>query len=407
MTDSRPEEEQRAAERLLAGQAWDDYCDTIRLAGHQIEQLGDGLSNLDRAEWYRFLTRLMRNGLERFVENRDPGNPRFRDAPWRCFINLQNPDQDHLMAELPLGSGKDFIIRGERGTVPYFILSTWTAAEPAVPGASSWADQGLEGLEDFNPALLQTGDFIASGDLQYDAEGRFEIVLSPEPGPGNRLRLDEDTTGIIVRVVYEDRTSEQPPRFTLTPAEGRRIQPLEPAALSNNLAKAAQLVLGYTGLVTDWWQSFEPRANQIHFSMERYLSNGGVADREFGFSAWRKEHNEALVVEFTPPDCEYWIFQLCNLWQENLDTYEQGNGYINNRTARLEADGSVRVIIADRDPGVGGNWMDSLSHTQGMMGLRLIQTRGVPVVRCLRGPLEALERDGIQALAHHFEEQEA
>src|SRR5690625_6321768 len=65
---------------------------------------------------------------------------------------------DHLMAELPLGSGKNFIIRGERGTVPYFILSTWTAAEPAVPGASSWADQGLEGLEDFNPALLQTGD---------------------------------------------------------------------------------------------------------------------------------------------------------------------------------------------------------------------------------------------------------
>src|SRR5690625_4725103 len=89
MTDSRPEEEQRAAERLLAGQAWDDYCDTIRLAGHQIEQLGDGLSDLDRAEWYRFLTRLMRNGLERFVENRDPGNPRFRDAPWRCFVKTR------------------------------------------------------------------------------------------------------------------------------------------------------------------------------------------------------------------------------------------------------------------------------------------------------------------------------
>ena len=33
-----------------------------------------------------------------------------------------------------------------------------------------------------------------------------------------------------------------------------------------------------------------------------------------------------LVVSFAPPPCDYWIFQLCNLWQENFDNYEDGQG---------------------------------------------------------------------------------
>lgn len=403
MSDSMPSQQQRAAERLITGQAWDDYCNMIRLAGHEIERWGDGINDLDRAEWYRFLTRLMRNGLERFVENRDSGNPQLRDAPWRCFINLQNPDQDHLMAEF--SAEGEYVIRGEPGTVPYFIISTWSAPEPGEPGAEDWAVQGLEGLERFNPALLRTGHFLASDDLQRGPDGHFQIVVSRTEHPGNWLRMDADTTGIIVRVVYSDRQQERPPALSISPLDGVHLQPLDPAALSTNLAKAGQLVLGYTQLVNEWWQNFSPHPNQIRFSMERYLSNGGVADRQFGFGAWQKAEHEALVLEFYPPECEYWIFQICNVWQENLDIYELGRGYVTSRTVQLEDSGLVRIVIADRNPGVA-NWIDSFAHVQGLMGLRLIQTKGVPEVRCYRGPLAALEQDGIEAIPTWFEEQQ-
>jgi len=56
-----------AAKRLLHGEAWDDFCDQLKATGHLVDTFGDEPTDLDRAEWYRFLTRLTRNGLERFV----------------------------------------------------------------------------------------------------------------------------------------------------------------------------------------------------------------------------------------------------------------------------------------------------------------------------------------------------
>ncbi|MFM7275869.1 MAG: hypothetical protein ACKO4A_18835, partial [Gammaproteobacteria bacterium] len=90
---------EKAARRLLEGRAWDDFCEQLRRAGHMVDRFGDTANALDRAEWYRFMTRLMRNGFERFVENCEPERPRLRDAPWRQGMNFQSPDQDHLLAE--------------------------------------------------------------------------------------------------------------------------------------------------------------------------------------------------------------------------------------------------------------------------------------------------------------------
>ena len=53
------------------------------------------------------------------------------------------------------------------------------------------------------------------------------------------------------------------------------------------------------------------------------------------------------MLEFTPPPCEYWNFQICNIWQENLDTFEDGNGWVNNYRFNAEPDGTVRIRIRD------------------------------------------------------------
>jgi hypothetical protein len=170
--------------------------------------------------------------------------------------------------------------------------------------------------------------------------------------------------------------------------------------MSAGLAKAGQTVLGYAELVRAWWQeNLSARPNEIVFSESTYLSNGGVLDRLHGFGCWRKDRDEALVVHFTPPACEYWILQVCNLWQENLDVYEDGQGYLTKFTAELGPDGSVHAVIADEDPGLGGNWIDSFQHEKGVFSLRLIKTEGGPEVTIHRLPLETLRREGLDALA--------
>jgi hypothetical protein len=387
-----------AKQRLLTGRAWDDFCETLRVAGHAIDDWGEEPDELDRSEWYRFLTRIARNGLERFVENCEPDRPRLRDAPWRQSINVQCPDQDHLLAEFVDGS-HEYRIRGRRGTIPYFVMAAWSAAQPADLGARDWAPQGAKGLRDFDPATLRTTSFLRSDQIRFASDGSFEVILSQREQAGNWLALRPDSVGVLIRTVHHDRRSEEPARFEIERVDRPKPRPLRPGEISAGLAKAAQTVLGYSELVRAWWQDdLGQRPNQLRFSQATYLSNGGVPDRHFAFGAWRKTTSQALVLHFRPPECEYWIFQLCNLWQENLDNYEDGQGYVTKFTARHESDGSVRIVVAERDPGIGGNWIDPFGHTSGIMGLRLIQTTEPPPVLIHLVELAELERRGVAVL---------
>ncbi|HEY1492223.1 MAG TPA: DUF1214 domain-containing protein, partial [Steroidobacteraceae bacterium] len=346
--------------------------------------------------------RLTRNGLERFVENCEPQRPRLRDAPWHQSINFQSPDQDHLLAEFVDGSHA-YVIRGNRGSAPYFVMASWSAVQPADAGAANWAPRGFAGLADCNPALLRTTAMLQSQAIDFDADGNFEVLVSREGPAGGRnwLKIEPDCVGLLIRVVYHDRAKERAPQMHIERLDHPRPEALTPAHLSTQLAKSGQLVLAYLELVRSWWQdNLSKRPNSIRFSRALYLSNGGVPDRHHGFGTWAKSHDEALVLQFTPPECDYWIFQLCNLWQENFDNYEDGQGHVTKYRCRLESDGSVWVVIADSDPGIGGNWIDPGGHVHGGMSLRLILTQAPPPkVRAHLLPLARLRSGGRAALA--------
>jgi len=388
----------RARDRLVSGEAWDDFCETLKVAGRVIEGFGDEPSDLERAEWYRFLSRLTRNGFERMVENCEPDRPRLRDAPWRQSINVQSPDQDHLMCEFVDG-GHEYRIRGNRGTLPYFVIATWSAPQPADLGERDWAGEGVGGLTEFDPTNLTTTSFLSSREIEFDANGDFELILSQTPPEENGLALQPQTTGLLIRTVYHDRSAVVAPTFEIERLDRPSPRPIRAAEMSEGLAKTAQIVLGYAELVRAWWfDNLSQRPNTIDFSEATYLSNGGVLDRLHGFGCWRKPADTALVIRFMPAECEHWILQVCNRWQENLDIYGDGQGYITKFTADFENDGSILAVMADRDPGIGGNWIDTFEHEAGVFSLRLIQTEGAPAVSIQEVVLADLEARGLGAL---------
>ena len=165
MTEVADRVYQNGERRVSSGQAWRDYCSILDIAGTLIDTIEAPLDDIDRAEWYRFLTRLMRNGAERFMENSEPERPRLRDTPWRQGINFQSPDQDHLLCEFIDGT-HDYVIEGTLGTIPYFVIASWSAPMPVDAGNSDWADNGVEGLTEFNPAALHTTGFLQSNMLR-------------------------------------------------------------------------------------------------------------------------------------------------------------------------------------------------------------------------------------------------
>lgn len=399
LTDETSEVAAASTARLVSGEAWQDFCQVIARAGTMIDRFDDA-SDLERAEWFRFLTRLLRNGAERFIENCEPNRPRAQDTGWRTSINVQNPDQDHYLTEFD--EPFDMRMYGNINTTPYFVLAAWSATQPRDIGARSWAPLGFAGVKEFDPATLRTTAFLSSDDIAFDEQGNFSIHVSRNPPPdgGDWLKLEDDSVGMLLRVVHHKRAEEISPTVKVERLDGAAPRPITAAETSAGLAKVGQWLLSYSELMRSWWHdNFKHRPNHLRFSRTTYLSNGGVPDRHFAFGAWTCARDEALVIEFVPPACEQWIFQLCNIWHENLDNYEDGQGYINKFMATPMSGGVVRIVVSATDPGITANWVDPYEHERGIMGLRFIKTTEPPEVTVYRLALVDLERDGWDALA--------
>jgi hypothetical protein len=86
----------------------------------------------------------------------------------------------------------------------------------------------------------------------------------------------------------------------------------------------------------------------------------------YAFSTWRLAEDEALLIELDPPATPYWALQLCDRW---FQCFPDRRSNLNDREIVPEADGSVRIVIADGDPG-HPNWLDTSGHRLGVMFFR-------------------------------------
>ena len=57
-----------AEQKVLDGSVWDEFCDSLKTAGHIIRSEKAPQDAFNQAEGYRYLTRLLRGGLESFLE---------------------------------------------------------------------------------------------------------------------------------------------------------------------------------------------------------------------------------------------------------------------------------------------------------------------------------------------------
>ena len=123
---------------------------------------------------------------------------------------------------------------------------------------------------------------------------------------------------------------------------------------------------GASLLFARWAHGFKKHVNQLpQFDPETSNAAGGDESIIYYHSYWKLEPDEALVIEVHPPDCDAWNFQLNNYWMESLD-YRYYNVCINKNEASYEADGSLRVIVSQEDPG-RPNWIETAHHREGTM----------------------------------------
>ena len=266
-------------------------------------------------------------------------------------LGADNPDNHYYNASV--SGALEYRLIGRRGTVHMLTFSTQKGG---------YGEGG---------GLPPTG-FLDSADLEVEADGSVEIFVSQHRKPKNWLAMTPETGLLIVRQTFLDRANETPATLRLQRVgESGEVLPLSAEHLDYGLRKTADFVAGASVFFARWASDLAKHTNRLpRFDPERSTAAGGDPNIAYYHSYWRLGLDEVLVIETTPPPCRMWNFQLNNHWMESLD-YRHLTIHINQQTAHLEADGSVRIVVAHRDPGVK-NWIQTGGHEFGTMCFRWI-----------------------------------
>jgi hypothetical protein len=230
--------------------------------------------------------------------------------------------------------------------------------------------------------MASTGELEAE-DMHFAPNGDFEITLSQTPQPGDWLPLEPDSSMVIVRQTFLDRPNETPAQFTIARVGAPAAPaPLSAAALDQGLARAASFVEGTAKLVTDWTARVAQAPNTLAHApyVEASMRAGGDPKICYVHGYWRLQSDEALIIDTEVPECPYWNFQLANYWLESLDTLHRPV-WVNKHGAKLNEDGTLTLVVAARDLGIG-NFVDTDGHRCGGMLLRWVGATHHPVPRC-------------------------
>jgi len=353
-----------AIAKVTTAEAWTEFCDLLKKAGDVILREELATSAFDRAEGLRYLTRLLRAGLDSFAETQGPEYPIFRPMADLVKMGLDNPDNYYVSASV---NGRyRYRIRGKRGTIHYLSF----AAQNQNFAARDKLSGGAGHLEDT--------------ELQLEPDGSFEIIASQAERPGNWLRLNPDTKQILVRQTFLDKATETPVEIAIEclDVEGPP-PPLDPARVPGQLQGSALYAIGCAQWFYDWVLKFRDKApaNAFHLpDLENHRLLGGDPNIRMWLGLWKLAPDEALVIECMPPKCDYWNLQLGNIWAESLD-YRFRKVHVNNGSVAPNEDGSFQLIVAHEDP-AHPNWLDTAGHDQGTMGVRWVRADSHPEPRC-------------------------
>ena len=145
------------------------------------------------------------------VENADPDFPRLHELD-RVKIGADNPDNVYLSANIR--GDRTYRITGTRGSIAYFSIGS---------KANRYAKDGT---------MASTGE-LSDADLVVEPDGTVEIIASATPHDKNWLPLAPDSTGLVVRQTYLDRTTETPGEWHIEQVGGPdRPRELDPVFLA-------------------------------------------------------------------------------------------------------------------------------------------------------------------------------
>jgi hypothetical protein len=239
--------------------------------------------------------------------------------------------------------------------------------------------------------------------FQAAADGSYEIIASAERQSRNWLPLPPEAGSITTRHYWEwQRSAAADPTFhvplTIEPLEDPGPEPpMDDAAIAAGIRRVIHFVRGATIDFPDLPPEVMPAwvskvVNRFANSSDRE-SNAAIGyaavDNAYLQTRYELGPEQALVMRGRFPRCR---FANVVLWNDRLQTppYRHRRVSLNRRQTRCERDGSFRMVVAHRDPGVP-NWIDTAGLATGMIFWRfLLPEEAIPPIEAERVEIGAL-----------------
>ncbi len=366
MTDPHSERDP-GQPRLVSGQAWDDFCDSLKRAGRLV--VGDGVpdSARDRAEGFRYLSRFLASGNAQCVTHGDPDYPVFvrmidYSTPW----GLDNPDCLYHFAAIR--GDYRYRISGNRGSANHIDIQA-NFGHFADGDISSWGT--LSSIDGF--------------DLVTGPDGSFELTLSPEGSDENAagenaLKLESNAEFVLVRQYFNDWENERPAELYIERIDAP--YPIPPPRTDQVAERLDRLARWFDKGGTLWetmsrgMLGMPPNTLVIH-KPDDAGERAGMSGQAYGMGNFRCEAGQAVILEVQLPQCHHWSVGLANYYWEAIE-YASRQSSINGHQAVVDTDGVFRAVISDVDPGVP-NWLDTAGHRSGTLTARFLRADAAPV----------------------------
>ena len=338
--------------------AWRDLLDLLRDADATF--LAPPRGPLDArgvSDGYQHLTHLLGYAFDLYLEA-DAERPAFTPlaSPTRKILG-DNVDSLYFFA--PLRGDRSYRIAGVRGDGIYLAFCVYGGRPDG-----EWSERVVAN--------------VSQRQLTFAPDGRFELVLSPDPPPqgaANWARLEPDAVCVITREYFLDRATATPSRFQIEAIDQvPPPAPLDDAGLARRLRAVATFVRETLNIVP--LPELPPNVVGPAMPWSPHVPGWGTPDNVYALGAFRLEPDEALVISGAIPPCTYWGVQTWTRYMQSLD-YRYHRVSLNQAQATLGADGSFRVVLAHRDPGVP-NWISTAGRREGLVFCRWLQADELP-----------------------------
>ncbi len=327
-----------------------------------------GFSEAELAEAERSLAHILYTGLDFWLEAK-PNRPVFRPyvTPTRKLLGC-NPDSVYFFAAI--ADDKTYRVTGNVGAAAF---------------TSFTIEKGS------NEGHAARGSIAAISDLEMEVagDGSYEIIVSRnKPASGNWLQLKPGASQITTRHYHEAKQNVAAIPGRIVPINIEVVDP-DPLPANGGDAEVAKHLRWVANFVREHsamtfsktspemakklgWVSIKPN---VFPKPGQWASAAG--EQAYGNThAWycsapyELEPDEALVITGRFPPCR---FANVVLWNSFMQSYDFANRQIslNRNQVTYEEDGSFKMVIAHKDPGVP-NWIDTEGRGAGTVYWRYV-----------------------------------